>query len=245
LFSDIDNFHFPKIDSTLEILIITSKHDDSFQQSTISSELTSVTELLDLKLSDEELTNPYNDRILDKRKLFNRAYLELATKLKSFKIKFIYVSRGNSDCVGENVSSKAEQLIKTTQSLFSGCDVTYNFIGAKEILEFYRKKKEFNLSLPFEEQLSASCQKYIILCNIKEYYRFLTNEDGELRRYLFDSNVVLLRTDKWQEHAFTFNARIAFKYIFGALIERHTKHLRAVKFNREVRRILIEKCAGT
>jgi len=189
LFSDIDNFHFPKIDSTLEILIITSKHDDSFQQSTISSELTSVTELLDLKLSDEELTNPYNDRILDKRKLFNRAYLELATKLKSFKIKFIYVSRGNSDCVGENVSSKAEQLIKTTQSLFSGCDVTYNFIGAKEILEFYRKKKEFNLSLPFEEQLSASCQKYIILCNIKEYYRFLTNEDGELRRYLFDSNV--------------------------------------------------------
>lgn len=189
LFSDIDSFQFPKNDSTLEILIITSKHEDSFQQATISSELTSISELLDLKLADKDLTNPYNDRILEKRELFNRAYLELATKLKSFKIKFIYVSRGNSDCVGENVKSKAEQLIKSTQSLFSGCEVTYNFLGASEILELYRKKKEFNLCLPFEEQLSASCQKYIILCNIKEYYKFLINDDGDLKRYLFDSNV--------------------------------------------------------
>ncbi len=54
--------------------------------------------------------------------------------------------------------------------------------------------------------------------------------DATLCKYLFDSIVVLLRTDKWQEHTFTFNARIAFKYIFGALIERHTKHLRAFPF---------------
>ena len=52
--------------------------------------------------------------------------------------------------------------------------------------------------------------------------------DATLCKYLFDSIVVLLRTDKWQEHTFTFNARIAFKYIFGASVERHTKHLRAI-----------------
>ena len=189
LFSDIDNFPFPKSESTLEVLIITSKHESTFQQATINSELTSISELLDLKLDDTELVNPYNDRILEKRELFKRAYLELATKLRSFKIRFIYVSRGDTDCVGENVKSKSEQLIKTTQSLFSGCEVTYNFLGASEILDLYRKKKEFNLCLPFEEQLADDGQKYIILCNIRDYYKFLINEDGDLRRYLFDSNV--------------------------------------------------------
>ncbi len=189
LLKDREDLEFLKKDSSLEVFIITSKHDNSFEQAVINSEYSTISEFFNLALENNELVSPYNIRILEKRTLFLEAYMKLATKLKSLKIKYIYVSRGNSNLVGENVMSKSQQLIELTESFFSDCSVSYDFYGAEEILLLYRKKKEFDLNLPFIEQLSADNQKYIILCNIKEFYNFLKDEKDELKRYLFDSNV--------------------------------------------------------
>lgn len=189
LLKDIDDLEFLKKESSIEMFVITSKHDDSFEQATINSEYTTISEFFNLALSNEELVNPYNTRVLEKRNLFINAYMKLATKLKSLKIKFIYVSRGDSSLVGENVVSKGQQLVDLTKSCFSECVASYDFYGASEILALYRKKKEFDLNLPFCEQLSADSQKYIVLCNIKDFYNFLKDDKNELKRYLFDSNV--------------------------------------------------------
>lgn len=189
LLKDVEDLEFLKKESAIEMYIITSKHDNSFEQAVINSEYTTISELFNLALTNDELVNPYNSRILDKRSLFITAYMQLATKLKSLKIKFIYVSRGDSTLVGENVASKGQQLADLTKTYFSECNVSYDFYGASEILSLYRKKKEFDLNLPFCEQLLADSQKYIILCNVKEFYNFLKDDKNELKRYLFDSNV--------------------------------------------------------
>lgn len=189
LLKDIDDLEYLKKESSIEMFIITSKHDSSFEQAVINSEYSTISEFFNLSLENKELVNPYNARILEKRTLFLRAYMQLATKIKSLKIRFIYVSRGDSSLVGENVSSKSKQLIELTKTYFSDCVVSYDFYGASELLALYRKKKEFDLNLPFSEQLSADSQKYIVLCNIKDYYKFLKDEKNELKRYLFDSNV--------------------------------------------------------
>lgn len=189
LLKDSDDLEYLKKESSIEMFIITSKHDNSFEQAVINSEYTTVTEFFNLALSNDELVSPYNERILEKRKLFVQSYMQLATKLKTLKIRFIYVSRGDSNLVGENVVSKSRQLVDLTKSYFSDCVVSYDFLGASELLSLYRKKKEFDLNLPFSEQLSADRQKYIVLCNIKDYYNFLKDDKDELKRYLFDSNV--------------------------------------------------------
>ena len=189
LLKDSDDLEYLKKESSLEIVIITSKHDNSFEQAVINSEYTTISEFFNLALSNNELINPYNERILEKRKLFIQSYMQLATKLKTLKIRYIYVSRGNSQLIGENVLSKSQQVLELTKSYFSDCIVSYDFLGASEVLSLYRKKKEFDLNLPFSEQLSADRQKYIILCNIKDYYQFVKDDKNELKRYLFDSNV--------------------------------------------------------
>ncbi len=189
LLKDSDDFSYMKKESSLEVFIITSKHDNSFEQAVINSEYTTISEFFNLSLSNSDLVSPYNMRILEKRDLFIKSYMQLATKLKSLRIRFIYVSRGDSSIVGENVRTKSIQLINLVKSYFSGCTVSYDFYGASELLAFYRKKKEFDLDLPFCEQLSADSQKYIVLCNIRDYYSFLKDEKNELKRYLFDSNV--------------------------------------------------------
>ena len=94
-----------------------------------------------------------------------------------------------STSLAYNEVQSLEGLIDLYVRLHGLGEVEYNFIGALELLELYRKQREFNLDLPFCEQLSADNQKYIILCNLIDYYNFLKDEKGELKRYLFDSNV--------------------------------------------------------
>lgn len=189
LLSDLEDINFYKKEVSMEVVLLTSKHDDSFEQSVINCEYSTIHEILDFSKDNESLIGTYNDAVLEHRSIFINAYMKFATKLRNFSIRLLYVSRGDSNLVAENVEEKSQLLVDMVKKYFSNCKVEYNFIGALELLEFYRKQREFNLNLPFCEQLSADNQKYIILCNLNDYYNFLKDEKGELKRYLFDSNV--------------------------------------------------------
>ena len=63
------------------------------------------------------------------------------------------------------------------------------FAGGAELLSMYRRVKKFDLTLEFNEHLTQKSQSYVLLCRLDAYAKFLTDEDGRLRRYLFDSNV--------------------------------------------------------
>jgi hypothetical protein len=49
--------------------------------------------------------------------------------------------------------------------------------------------KSFALDLPVQECLTAGQEGYVVLARLRDYCRFVQDEKGALRRYLFDSNV--------------------------------------------------------
>jgi hypothetical protein len=49
--------------------------------------------------------------------------------------------------------------------------------------------KQFTLELPFQDHLAGPSGGYILIARLADYYRFICDEQGNLRRYLFDSNV--------------------------------------------------------
>ena len=106
LLKDVEDLEFLKKESAIEMYIITSKHDNSFEQAVINSEYTTISELFNLALTNDELVNPYNSRVLDKRSLFITAYMQLATKLKSLKIKFIIIDNYFSFIISQNAYPK-------------------------------------------------------------------------------------------------------------------------------------------
>lgn len=178
-----------KCDTGLEIIFITSKHADGFEQAVINSEYTTIAEFFDLSKDSKQLVCPYNDAILEKRSNILRFYKKNIIKITSLRIEYFYVSRGDENSVGENVQAKAEQLVILTKQLISNCVCNYTFIGPTLLLKKIRERKEFDIDLPISCSLSADKQKYIALCCIDDYFNFITNEDGELKYYLFDSNV--------------------------------------------------------
>ena len=67
--------------------------------------------------------------------------------------------------------------------------MTFEFLGAKELIERHRETKQFTLELPIQDHLAGTGEGYIAVVKLNDYYRFVCDDKGNLRRYLFDSNV--------------------------------------------------------
>jgi hypothetical protein len=76
------------------------------------------------------------------------------------------------------------------RSFFSEVHARVEFKGASELLELARREQVYSLRLKFiETYISREGLNYIVLATLPEYFRFMIDETGQLRRYLFESNV--------------------------------------------------------
>lgn len=174
----------------VEVVIITCKHEASFRQVPLNNLLASIPEIFDLSKEADLLESTYNTDLLDQRDLFCRTYKELSVRQPSLKFKFIYASRGDTGNIAENVSAKARVILSRVPDYFSDCTATFDFVGASELLNLARKQRSSTLRLSFiENYVSRAKSNYIVLCRLSDYFRFVTDEQGLLRRYLFESNV--------------------------------------------------------
>lgn len=189
LLTDLGSFPWPRKSCEISLYIITSKHHETFEQGVLNNQCATVSELFDLSKDNSELLGSYNSDLLFKRRLFIEAYKKTASGLTSLSFHFFYVSRGDASIVGENIKSRAEQIAKTLQGLFSNCTTDYSFIGSSELLALYRKKPEYELELKHSGIISYEQECFIVLCNLRDYYDFITDESHRLKKYLFDSNV--------------------------------------------------------
>lgn len=188
LISDIDNFMWPKMNAVIDVFIITCKHHNTYKLAPLDTLTSSLAEILDFSINEQDLNSEYSEEILEKRKCLRFAYKTLASALQDFNITIAYASRGDTLCIAKNILSKSKHINTLIKGYFHNCNSVVEFLGAKEILETYRKKPIMSLELKYTEVL-ANEQNYVILSDLNSYYKFITDEDGKLKKYLFDSNV--------------------------------------------------------
>lgn len=122
----------------------------------------------------------------------------LKTAKQALKIKFIinHISKANSEDIKDNESywSKVDNLKKFIKnSGISRLDVEYDFIGGEELKNLSYRKPEYSIDLvlkdsPITLEFGDNNIGYIALVGLKNYYNFIV-ENGNLKRYIFDSNV--------------------------------------------------------
>ncbi|MBI3895353.1 MAG: AIPR family protein [Acidobacteria bacterium] len=174
----------------IEIVVITCKHEATFRQAPLNNLLASVPELFDLSRSSSSFESKYNENLLEQRELFCETFKELAARQPSLHVRFIYASRGDTTDIAENIRGRACLFESRMSELFSDCSTRFDFYGASELLQLTRKQRSSTLGLTFiENTLSRAKSNYVVLCRLSDYYKFITDEEGELRRYLFESNV--------------------------------------------------------
>jgi hypothetical protein len=185
---DPENFIWPKKGGEISVHIITCKHHSTFEQAPLDNLVSTLVELTDFSLDSKSFKGSYSEELLQKREMLLYAYKKLATTLQSLEFNFAYASRGDTNFVGESIQARAKQAQATVSEQFSSCRTVYRFIGARELIDMNRRTKNFSLVLPFTEVMTEGTNS-VGLVRLTDYFKFITDETGNLKRYLFEANV--------------------------------------------------------
>ena len=188
LMADVDSVTWPRTGVELEIWILTCKHYNGFRQAPLDNLYASLVELLDFSLSSEDLQGQYSDELLRRRLDLYYAYERAAHALSSLVFNVAYISRGDVKHVGSSIVARSNQISSKINELFRDTVTRFEFYGAAEIVDLYRRAHGPRLRLPFVELLSSE-NSYVVLVSLVELATFVSDEHGDLRQEFFDSNV--------------------------------------------------------
>lgn len=179
----------PKSDILIEIHIITCKHENTFREATINTLLATSQELFNFSLDDSQISSRYNSGVMRFRKNLSGLYRSLAILNPKTRVNVYYATRGDTESVGDTVSERAKQLESVLLEYFRDSEVLFQFWGAAEILDSHRKTRSMTLEVPIVRDLSEDGSCFVALCKLENYYKFLCDENGNLRRYLMEANI--------------------------------------------------------
>lgn len=176
-----------KKDVCIELHLIQSKTGAGFNESSLNK-LISISQSLFRLDADFSNISQYSDLVKAAVDNFRNAYRSLASKFPKLIIRYHYAAKKADGSIHKNLSLKADELIAVAKHLFEDADVKVEFLGARRLLELARRKPKTSYELRVSKSLSV-VNGQIVLCNLKDYYKFLTGGTGALDTGLFESNV--------------------------------------------------------
>lgn len=187
LVTDAKDFLWPKSGVEIQVFLITCKHHSTFQQAPLDTIFASIEELFDLGKTN--LNGKYSKDIFRCREIFFSVYKNLALTRPTIDFQVVYASRGDAQKLGISVKGRGDQIKELLGNYFSASCAEFEFIGASELIGLYREVKKFELDIELQHLLTANTEGYVVLAKLSDYAKFVSDEKGNLRRYLFDSNV--------------------------------------------------------
>ena len=184
------NFSASKLGSgvPLTLRLVQAKQANSFAETAIDLASSSTSRLLDLELTEEHLKTLYSSEIVERFALFRRALERLAVRHPSVRIEFSYATRGDKDTINTKVQQKATDLEAQFSKTVTGATGAVSFLGADELWTSASAAPNYTLQLTYREN-ATSGSSHVALVSLRDYVAFLSDEDGNLIRHIFDWNV--------------------------------------------------------
>lgn len=172
----------------IDLWLVQAKRSASFSETAVDKVSSSVGRLLDLTESEESLLDLYSKPLVARISMFRTVVTRLGIRHPRISIHFVYATRGNTSGINEKVRTKAEDLKDQFDSLLPEAKGYVEFLGAAELWSRATSLPSYTLQLTYQENATlGNC--HVALVSLKDYYDFLTDDSGLLRRHIFDSNV--------------------------------------------------------
>lgn len=172
----------------INLLLVQVKRRTAFSETTIDKVSSTSRRLLDLEISTDSLLLYHAPPLVDKVDLFRRAWDKLAIRHPQIDIEFAYITRGDTDSIHPKVQGKARDLESQLLRTSSNTSAHISFYGASELWASASEQPGYTLRLAFQES-ATSDDSYVALVTLREYVKFLTDDNGTLRQHIFDWNV--------------------------------------------------------
>lgn len=181
--TDFSNF---KGDINFLLYIIQAKRTSGFSEDALHRLRSSISDLLNLSNDIKSFYKVYNQELLQVIERFRIAYRRFASRLPKINIQFYYATPGVE--IHPNVERLVNPLRDCVLELFSNAEVSFEFVGARRLLELARRKRKEVYELHFTDTIPGK-KSYICLVNIFNYYEFITDKNGNPYMNIFDANV--------------------------------------------------------
>ena len=175
-------------DSVLEMIILQSKKTTSFGEDAIMKWKTITNNLLDLSNTTTDFSSRYNSDVLEAFTTFRDTYTRLITSRVKLKFSFYYATLASE--LHPNVVQQADELKNMVRTFFPNAIINVDFIDSDKLFDMYNAVVENRVNLKFADiPISPNQKNYIALVDLKSYFNFIVNENGDIRKSYFDSNV--------------------------------------------------------
>ena len=174
----------------ISLHIIQTKYESSFSENVLQNWKTLAQNLLDVS-KEKQNGRRYNKDLLNTLSLFKSLYLKAIRRICKLSIFFYYASFASE--LHPNVQEQADELKGIVHGLYPNpmVDVKVEFWGADQLLRATQKTKTEKLELELAEPaINVGIYKdYVALVNLSKYYRFITDENGNIRKSIFEANI--------------------------------------------------------
>ena len=172
-----------------DIIIIQSKRGNAFSIATLNRLANTSESIFKVDLLPENFAEKYNGLFSDAINCFREAHKALLTRHPTINVYYYIVCGGDSGLIDNNVEGKARELELKIQKLLptiSTCQV--HFRGARDTIALFNKPRKgtFAIKCASADTDGAGC--WMALVKLDEYFKLIA-EDGQIREFLFESNV--------------------------------------------------------
>jgi hypothetical protein len=192
-FEEIPDLVFSNSTKT-NFIITQSKKESGFKEATIDKLIATSTIIFDLEKVGKALEERFNNRLVEKIIILREIWLNTSINGGAIKTDFNYACIAPSLTISPSFKSKISQLKHLILSKCSNSEVSFECFSSEELLKFYQTRKQSRFSLHFKDHpLSTSFNEtgigYVCTVKLGAYKQFLTDTDGNIKDYLFESNI--------------------------------------------------------
>lgn len=184
----VEDINIPRA-CPIDLIIVQAKYVSSFGEDAISKWKTISSNLLEMKPLNQ-YKKRYTEKVLDNFTLFGKIIKKSIRLQCKLRISFYYATLGLSSEIHPNVIAQKEELIKIVNSIYPSAFVSVFFWDADLLMDTYNRSPNTSVNISFVDQpISLGATDMIALVNLGTYYKFITDDSGNLNKRFFEANV--------------------------------------------------------
>lgn len=184
----IEDINIPRA-CLIDLIIVQAKYVSSFNETTILKWKTTSSNLLEMGPLDQYKTR-YSEKIIENFTLFGNLIKKSIRLQCKLRISYYYTTLGQKNEIHPNVIAQKDELISIVNSIYPSANVAVYFWDADQLMETYNRLPNTSVNISFADSpISLGASDMVALVNLGTYYKFITDESGNLNKRFFEANV--------------------------------------------------------